>query len=48
MTMLGESDQRRIGDRVYCCEKHGVLNRPLNTSDTISEIAKYPRRLRSE
>ncbi len=48
MATLGELDQRKAGERVYYCEKHGVLNRPVDASGSISEIAKHPRRLRSD
>jgi hypothetical protein len=48
MATLGELDQRKAGERVYYCEKHGVFNRPVDASDSISEIAKHPRRVRSD
>jgi len=48
MTTLGQSDQRKVSQPVYYCEKHGVLNRTVDTRDRISEIAKHPARPRSD
>jgi hypothetical protein len=48
MTALGESDERRIGERVFYCEKHGVLNRSVEITGSMSEIAKHTRHVRSE
>jgi len=48
MTTLGKPDLRKVSQPVYYCEKHGVLNRTVDTRSTISEIAKHPQRPRSD
>jgi hypothetical protein len=48
MATLGELDERKAGERVYYCEKHGVFNRLVDANGSISEIVKHPRRLRSD
>jgi hypothetical protein len=46
--MLGEPGQTKAGERVYYCKKHGVFNPAKDARETISEIARHPRRLRSD